>query len=95
MRQLAQSLNINQNTVLKAYSILEQEMVIASKRGVGATITKSSNDPAIVAVRQRYLSNIVSSDLVKVLSMGYSPEEVEAAFHLHLARWREDRQAST
>jgi len=27
--------------------------------------------------------------------MGYSPEEVEAAFHLHISRWREERLDST
>jgi GntR family transcriptional regulator len=66
VRQLAHSLNINQNTVLRAYLILEQEAVIASKRGAGSVITKSSDDPAIIAARQRYLSNIVSSDLIEV-----------------------------
>jgi len=94
VRQLAQSLGVNQNTVLRAYLILEQETVIASKRGVGSVITTNSDDPAIIAARQRYLSNIISNDIIKVLSLGYSSEEAEAAFYLHLARWREDKQAA-
>lgn len=84
IRQLAQSLKVNQNTVLKAYCILEQETVITSKRGFGTIITDYSDKPDVVAARQRYLSDTVCSDLMKVLSLGYSPEEVKTAFHLHL-----------
>ncbi|MFA5317664.1 MAG: substrate-binding domain-containing protein [Dehalococcoidales bacterium] len=94
VRQLARSLNLNQNTVLKAYLILGQEKVISSKRGVGAVITKCSDDPDIIMARQRYLSDMISNDLIKILSLGYSPEEASAAFYLHLARWREDRLAA-
>jgi molybdate-binding protein/DNA-binding transcriptional regulator YhcF (GntR family) len=95
VRELARSLKVNQNTVLKAYFILEQATVIASKRGVGTIITACSDNPDIIAARQRYLSDIVCNDLIKVLSLGYTPEEATAAFHLHLARWQEDRQALT
>lgn len=94
VRQLADSLNVNQNTVLRAYLILGQELVISSKRGIGAVITTHSDAPSVIAARQRYLSNIISDNVIKVLSLGYSPEEVEAAFYLHLARWRENRQAA-
>jgi putative molybdopterin biosynthesis protein len=45
-------------------------------------------------MRQRHLSQLVSDDIVKVLSQGYGPEELEAAFYLHLARWREERQSA-
>jgi putative molybdopterin biosynthesis protein len=45
----------------------------------------------VVIPRQKHLSDIVDNDILSVLSMGYRPEEIEAAFHLHLSRWREDR----
>jgi putative molybdopterin biosynthesis protein len=46
----------------------------------------------VLTLRQRHLSNIVSSNILETLSLGYSPEEIEAAFHLHLTRWREERK---
>ncbi|OGO32384.1 MAG: hypothetical protein A2Z29_02225 [Chloroflexi bacterium RBG_16_56_11] len=91
---MAHSLGINQNTVVKAYAELEQEKVVVSRRGGGTIVARGADDPGLVASRQRRLSGIVSDDIVKVLSLGYSPEEVEAAFYVHLSRWREERQAT-
>lgn len=95
VRQLAYSLGINQNTVVRAYLELEQEKVVISRRGGGTIVTMNPDDPSIIATRQRRLSDIVNDDIVKVLSFGYSPEDLEAAFYLHLARWREERKGIT
>jgi len=91
VRQLAHSLNVNQNTVVRSYSALEQAGVVVGRRGGGTTVAAKSTDPSILRLRQRRLSDIIDSDLVKVISMGYTPEEVEATFHLHISRWREER----
>ena len=94
VRELAQSLNINQNTVFRAYMELEQEKVISARRRGGTVVVASTDDPSVTAARQKRLSEIVSDDIVKVLSQGYSPEDLEAAFYLHLSRWREERQSA-
>jgi len=36
----------------------------------------------------------VNEDIIKTLSQGYSPEELEAAFYMSLERWREERQTA-
>jgi putative molybdopterin biosynthesis protein len=43
--------------------------------------------------RQRKLLENMNEDIVKSLSQGYSPEDLEAAFYLSLERWREERQS--
>ncbi len=93
VRELAHSLNVNQNTVFRAYLELEQEKVVSARRRGGTVVVASTDDPAITVARRKRLSEIVSDDIVKVLSQGYSPEDLEAAFYLHLARWREERQS--
>ena len=92
VRQLAHSLHINPGTVVRAYLELEQERIVVSRRGGGTIVSTRSNDPQVLTLRQRHLSNIVSSNILETLSLGYSPEEIEAAFHLHLTRWREERK---
>ena len=94
VRQLADSLNVNQNTILRAYLLLEQDrIVVARKRGC-TVVTAKTDDPNILIERQRRLSDIVSNDILKALSMGYSPEDIEASFYLQLARWRQERQTA-
>jgi molybdate-binding protein/DNA-binding transcriptional regulator YhcF (GntR family) len=94
VRQLAISLNVNQNTILRAYLLLEQERVIVTRRRGGTVVTARADDPKILLERQRRLSDVVSNDILKALSMGYSPEDIEATFYLQLARWREERQVA-
>lgn len=90
VRELARELGVNQNTVVRAYLLLEQEQVVVSRRGGGTTVTARADDPALRVMRQRRLSDQVSGELLKWLSLGYTPEEIEATFLLHLARWREE-----
>jgi len=94
VRQLAQTLQINPGTVSRAYLELEQDRIIVSRRGGGTIVVDRTNDPLAQIRRQRQLSSIVSSNILETLSLGYNPEELEAAFYLHLARWREERKES-
>jgi len=92
IRQLSQSLNINPNTVCRAYLELEQEQILVSRRGGGTSVKSHDIMPDIRASRQKKLLESMNEDIIKSLSQGYSPEELEAAFYLSLERWREERQ---
>ena len=92
VRQLAHSLGISPGTVVRAYTELEQEGIIQSRRGGGTIASARASDPRLLTLRQSHLSNMVSNSVLEVLSLGYRPEEIEAAFSLHLARWREERK---
>ncbi len=95
VRQLAEFLNINQNTILKAYLLLEQEKIVVARKRGGTVVTARTDDPNILLERRRRLSEMVGNDILKALSMGYSPEDIEADFYLQLARWREERQSAS
>lgn len=95
VRQLAASLQVNPGTIARAYLELEREGLVVARRGGGTLVSTSAKDPSFVVVRQRRLSNMVSSNILEALSLGYAPEEVEAAFHRHLDRWREERGRRT
>jgi len=95
IRQLASSLHVNPGTVLRAYLDLEQEKIVVSRRGGGTVVAAAADDPNLKAMRENRLSSLVSNGIVDVLSLGYSPDELEAAFLLHLTRWREERRIRT
>ncbi|MGD1119158.1 MAG: substrate-binding domain-containing protein [Dehalococcoidales bacterium] len=92
IRQLSQTLNINPNTVCRAYLELEQEQILVSRRGGGTSVMSPEKIGNIKSGRQRKLLESMNDDIIKSLSQGYSPEELEAAFYLSLERWREERE---
>ena len=92
VRQLARTLDISPGTVVRAYLELEQEQIVVSRRGGGTIVTAKADDPGLVLLRQKRLNSLVSQRILEVLSLGYSPEEMETAFFLHLARWREEHR---
>jgi molybdate-binding protein/DNA-binding transcriptional regulator YhcF (GntR family) len=93
IRQLSQALNINPNTVCRAYLELEQEQILVSRRGGGTSVKSQDIAPDVRSNRQKKLLENMNEDIVKSLSQGYRPEELEAAFYLSLERWREERQS--
>jgi molybdate-binding protein/DNA-binding transcriptional regulator YhcF (GntR family) len=94
VRQLAETLTISPGTVVKAYRQLEQDGVIQSRRGGGTVVVAQAQDPQLLALRQARLSNMMSNSILEALSQGYRLEDVEAAFSVHLDRWREEQKDS-
>jgi molybdate-binding protein/DNA-binding transcriptional regulator YhcF (GntR family) len=94
VRQLATSLGISPGTVVKAYRELEQNGVIQSRRGGGTVVVGKARDPQLLTLRKTRLSNMMNNGILEALSQGYSLEEIEAAFSIHLDRWREEQKDS-
>jgi molybdate-binding protein/DNA-binding transcriptional regulator YhcF (GntR family) len=92
IRQLSRALNINPNTVCRAYLELEQEQILVSRRGGGTSVKSQDIASDVRSNRQKKLLENMNEDIVKSLSQGYRPEELEAAFYLSLERWREERE---
>jgi molybdate-binding protein/DNA-binding transcriptional regulator YhcF (GntR family) len=92
IRQLSRLLNINPNTVCRAYLELEQDNILVSRRGGGTSVKSRDVSQEVRSGRQKKLMENMNEDIVRSLSQGYRPEELEAAFYLSLERWREERQ---
>jgi molybdate-binding protein/DNA-binding transcriptional regulator YhcF (GntR family) len=92
IRQLSRLLKINPNTVCRAYLELEQEDILVSRRGGGTSVKSQDIARGVRSGRQKKLLENMNEDIIKSLSQGYRPEELEAAFYLSLERWREERQ---
>jgi molybdate-binding protein/DNA-binding transcriptional regulator YhcF (GntR family) len=95
IRQLSKTLNINPNTVCRAYLELEQEQILISRRGGGTSVKSRNITQEVRSSRQKKLLENMNDDIVRSLSQGYSPEDLEAAFYLSLERWREESQFET
>jgi GntR family transcriptional regulator len=78
VKDVAGSMAINPNTVLKAYRLLEYEGLVAAKPGVGTFVTKTIGD-ASVAAHQR-LSLELSAWIRRAQQAGLDAEDIEALF---------------
>ena len=78
VKDVAGSLAINPNTVLKAYRLLEYEGLVAAKPGVGTFVTTTVSD-ASVAEHNR-LSLELSAWIRRAQQAGLDAEDIEALF---------------
>jgi molybdate-binding protein/DNA-binding transcriptional regulator YhcF (GntR family) len=92
VRELADNLQINPGTVARAYQELEQEGILGASRRRGTIIMGETENTQRLPLRQSRLAGTVNNLIVETLSQGYTPEELEAAFTLQLARWRIQRE---
>ena len=92
VRALSKALKINPATVARAYQELEQQGILGASRRRGTIVIVDNDSTLIQYARQSRLSSGTSSFIIDFLSQGYTPEEMEAAFTLQLARWRIERE---
>ena len=89
IRDLAGKLGAHPNTVARAYAALSREGVLVARPGRGTFVARTSDDEDLRAEREARMNSIIARAQVEALSLGFSPEEVEASFALRLARLRE------
>jgi molybdate-binding protein/DNA-binding transcriptional regulator YhcF (GntR family) len=94
VRQLSSYLHVNSATVARAYQDLGQEGILGASRRRGTIVLGATDSPQRLPLRQNRLSSTVNALILETLSLGYTPEELEAAFSLQLARWRIQREFS-
>jgi GntR family transcriptional regulator len=78
VKDIAGSLAINPNTVLKAYRLLEYEGLVAAKPGVGTFVIKTVSD-VTVAAHQR-LSGELLAWIGRAQQAGLDLEDIEGLF---------------
>ncbi len=87
VRELATTLRINPNTVARAYDQLDSAKVISTQQGRGTFVREQPDQEHLSRMRQEQLRTLMDSAVGKALSMGYSLDEIRAAFDAQSARW--------
>ncbi len=93
VRDLAVAVGVHANTAARAYGALVRDGVLMTRRGGGTFVAAPDSAPRLRETQDARLGAIVGRALVEAASLGFSPEETEAAFTLHVARWREETHA--
>jgi GntR family transcriptional regulator len=76
VREQAQRLVVNPNTVQKAYLDLEREGFVATQRGMGTFVTGDRD--AVDQLRERLAADVVRTYVIHMRSLGFAEGEMAA-----------------
>ncbi|ARC85856.1 hypothetical protein U732_1940 [Clostridium argentinense CDC 2741] len=74
VREFAEMLQINPNTVQRTFQELEREGIVITKRGMGRYVTEDSEK--IMEVKQEMSKEIITNFLNGMKSLGFEEEEI-------------------
>jgi GntR family transcriptional regulator len=91
VREMAQDLSVNPNTVVRAYELLTRDGVVVRRQGAGCFIT---GRPSVLSGKQRrrQLEDLLARAVTEGLHLGFSADEVRAALEEALADVRFDER---
>jgi GntR family transcriptional regulator len=90
VRQLAVDLNVNYNTVARAYLELERMGVVHTLRGKGTYISNQEL-PEDELIRSNKLRDLVTEFLSKAAEFGFGPDDLQSELAERLPRDRKDQ----
>ena len=92
VRELAEQLGLNPSTVARAYQDLGQEGILGASRRRGTIVMGDAESPQRMSIRQNRLKAMTDNFILEALSVGYRPEELEAAFSEQIREWKSRRK---
>jgi GntR family transcriptional regulator len=82
VRTLAATLDVNPNTVARAYRELIRDGVVESRAGIGVFIVERVRQTLLPDEREQRLSHVVEQVLFEALLLDFSLPEVRTAFEV-------------
>jgi DNA-binding transcriptional regulator YhcF (GntR family) len=80
VRELAVGIEVNPNTVLRAYGFLQEKGIIQNKRGIGYFVSKNAYTDTLAFMKSKFIKNDLPLffKAMKLLDIGF--DELEARF---------------
>lgn len=80
VRELAMDLQVNPNTVVRAYEYLQNKEVILNKRGIGFFISADAEEKIKAYSKERFLGNELPEFFRNIFLLNISMKEIEERF---------------
>ena len=80
VRQLAQDLRVNFNTIARAYKLLNDVGVISTQQGRGTFVSKRPDGRSLSRMRAEKLKALMDRIVLEAFSLGYKPAEIRSTF---------------
>jgi len=89
IRQLADDLRVNFNTVARSYRILDQAGLVSTQQGRGTYVLESLPPDQSTQLREAALKALTQLFLTEAARLGFEPDEVAHDVENSIERWRE------
>jgi len=76
VRDLGAELEVNPNTVMRAYDLLQNQDIIFNKRGLGFYVAAQARESVIQLKRKQFLEIELPRIFITMELLGISPEEI-------------------
>ena len=80
VRELAGDLQVNPNTVMRTYELLQSQEVLYNKRGIGFFVSPAAVQQVQIARRERFLSQELPEVFSTMLLLGIGLPEVQRRY---------------
>ena len=80
VRELAGDLQVNPNTVMRTYELLQSQEVLYNKRGIGFFVAPAAGQRVQAARRERFLSQELPEVFGTMLLLGIGLSEVQRRY---------------
>ena len=85
-RELAVKLNINFNTVARAYRMLDQGEIISTQHGRGTFILEQKDNKGLRKQKAENIEDLTKFYIRKASYLGFNPEEIKTCFESMVER---------
>jgi GntR family transcriptional regulator len=90
VRELAVELQVNPNTVMRAFDHLQQEQVLYNKRGIGHHVTENSIELILNSRKQYYFDHELPQLFHNLMLLGINPETLKNQYEQHIHKQSEN-----
>ena len=87
-RKLARKIDVNPNTVQRAYREMEQRGLVETKRGRGTFI--KDDDKVMIEIKKEMAESAVKEFLDEMISLGFDKENIVKKINENLKRRQDD-----
>ena len=80
VRDLAAELQVNPNTVMRAYDFLQQQGVIYNRRGIGNHVSSNAGEKILAARKEKFLQSDLPAFFKNMLLLKIGIDELERLY---------------
>jgi GntR family transcriptional regulator len=92
VRELASNLEVNPNTAMRSYTMLEQNGIITQKRGIGFFLTDKAIEITSSAKKEEFIHNRLPELFKEMDMLQISPNQLVGYYQQYLKNRKDENQ---